>query len=519
MGQLFGQGGLTTPNSAMIDPSSGQATAMGTPNQMMLKAGQQLKDTQNANAASDIAGNPQMPAQVSHLGTPSFSDAARLGAPPGGANALSPGLNKAGKLATLLTSGLQGAMAGRAKSEETVAATGGRRSGGAGMGFEAGYQLPWQRAGMQQQYEQEQAKTRLLQQQGDVIQTPGGPMPLALAKVFYPAEIRARAAENVQGQKSKTAESIQGQKSETSVDVANINQGIGIPVDQSTARLAGFPELAGKSVGKGTWGNINKALSAKGYHTQDMGQNGTGENQGMWLMDKAGERISQVSPTSLTYQRSANYAQLRPVQVADPNSPGNTKYEAAGTAIAQGAAGPQSASVQVPKAMAKSATSGPIGTQITAFNTALQHADLLQQALGALNNGDVRVLNSLKNKFKTEFGSADVTNLQAITNAYSREITKMLSAGHMTDAEIGSSGATMPTNASPQQMLGALQAYRTLATSKMQQLQGQVKAGMQGKPNFPADLGLSNFHINPQTGERIGWDGKKWQTAPAQQQQ
>lgn len=28
-------------------------------------------------------------------------------------------------------------------------------------------------------------------------------------------------------------------------------------------------------------------------------------------------------------------------------------------------------------------------------------------------------------------------------------------------------------------------------------------------------VGLSNFHVNPQTGERIGWDGKQWVSAPA----
>lgn len=220
MGQLFGQGGLTTPNSAMIDPSSGQATAIGTPNQMMLKAGKQLKDTQNAYAASDIAGNPQTPSPVSQLGTPTFRDAASAGALPGGENVMSPGLNKAGKLITLLTSGLQGAMAGRAANEQATVASGGRRSGGAGMGFEAGYQLPWQRAGMAEQFAQEQAKTKLLQQQGDMIQTPGGPMPLSLAKVFYPAAIRGQTAETVQGMKGTTAENIQGQKNVGAMNVA-----------------------------------------------------------------------------------------------------------------------------------------------------------------------------------------------------------------------------------------------------------------------------------------------------------
>jgi hypothetical protein len=184
--------------------------------------------------------------------------------------------------------------------------------------------------------------------------------------------------------------------------------------------------------------------------------------------------------------RAVGAALARPVQAAtDPNNPGNLTYMPAGKAMATGAAAPGSAPVQAAKGVAKSATSGKIGEEINAFNTALQHADLLKTAATAMQNGDVRTLNSLKNRFKTEFGSADVTNFQAISNAYSREVTKMLSSGHMTDAEIGSSEATLPKNASPAQVLGAIDAYKALATSKMNMRRAQVQQGMKGQANFP----------------------------------
>src|SRR5713226_4785994 len=44
--------------------------------------------------------------------------------------------------------GLEGALAGRQASERAVVESGGRRSGGAGMGFTAAYQLPFLRAAM-----------------------------------------------------------------------------------------------------------------------------------------------------------------------------------------------------------------------------------------------------------------------------------------------------------------------------------------------------------------------------------
>lgn len=187
--------------------------------------------------------------------------------------------------------------------------------------------------------------------------------------------------------------------------------------------------------------------------------------------------------------------QNRIIQVADPDHPGQTMYVTAGTAVNQGYAGTQSASLVVPKNVLKWATTGEGGKMAGAFNTAMQHADLLEQALTALGNGDTRALNSMKNSFKTAFGSSDMTNFQAIANAYSREITKMLSAGHLTDSEISSAEATLPANASPEQIQGAIQAYRALAGSKMNILYDQFQKGMKGQPNFQRTEQPGNFSV------------------------
>ncbi len=92
-------------------------------------------------------------------------------------NATSPGLSKMGKLATLLTSGLQGALAGRAADEQTIAATGGRRGGGVGTGFEAGVSYPWQRATQQQQVEKGGIENQMLRANMQPVQTPYGNLP------------------------------------------------------------------------------------------------------------------------------------------------------------------------------------------------------------------------------------------------------------------------------------------------------------------------------------------------------
>lgn len=169
----------------------------------------------------------------------------------------------------------------------------------------------------------------------------------------------------------------------------------------------------------------------------------------------------------------------------DPNNPGVITYSKAKDAAAAGAQAPTSAAPQAAKSVLKSAVGGKIGDEINAFNTAMQHADLLKQAATALQNGDTRTLNSMKNSFQSEFGDPNLTNFNAIAGAYSREITKMLSAGHMTDKEISESGATLPSNANPATIAKVLESYKSLAASKMQQRKNQVEKGSKGQANFP----------------------------------
>lgn len=475
MGHIFSQ--LT--NTALTDPSGGAPQFSPKPQQVAGAFGQSAQPSMQDSQSGQFQA-PQAPAQPS-LVKPTFQQAASLGATPGGANALSPGLTKAGKLVTLLTSGLQGALAGHAASEQAILQSGGHRSGGAGMGFEAGVTLPWQRA-------QQQAQAQIAQGSAQPVQTPYGQMPAALAAKMFPAQIAAQSREQVAqtgagakvgaaqigaGARTQAAETgAQGrvQSSQISADarVKAAQMGLG-PIGQVPQDLQDQfglpPELPLKML------NIAESAANKPL-TVTQGEAGPAV-------------VNKQKGTSRSLGLGAP-AMGRAVQAApDPNNPGATQYMTAGTAARGGAAAPGSAPVQAAKGVLKSATSGKIGEEINAFNTALQHADLLESASKALSNGDTKTLNSLKNRFKTEFGSSDVTNYQTIANAYTREVTKMLSSGHLTDAEIGSTGGTLPSNASPAQIQGAIDSYRALATSKMKQRQNQVSTGMQGKPNFP----------------------------------
>jgi hypothetical protein len=133
---------------------------------------------------------------------------------------------------------------------------------------------------------------------------------------------------------------------------------------------------------------------------------------------------------------------------------------------------------------ARDSVTPQVANELVAFSTAAQHADLLGQAAIAMKNGDVKVLNSLRNRIKTELGSPDVTNFGVIANAYNREVTKALTGGHITDNEIKEQGLTIPSNAGPDQIQGAVEKYKALMTSKIQQRQNQYNSARQGAMPF-----------------------------------
>lgn len=131
---------------------------MGSPSQVLSKANAGLPSA-DAMMGPDVLNPNQQAPKLPFIGQPSFQQAAQAGAAPGGVNALSPGLSKLGKLGVLLTSGVQGALAGRAAEEQATVQSGGRRSGGIGMAMEAGYNLPFLRSLQQQNVQQGQAET------------------------------------------------------------------------------------------------------------------------------------------------------------------------------------------------------------------------------------------------------------------------------------------------------------------------------------------------------------------------
>jgi hypothetical protein len=138
----------------------------------------------------------------------------------------------------------------------------------------------------------------------------------------------------------------------------------------------------------------------------------------------------------------------------------------------------------VEQAVKKDFTSGPAATNLTAFNTAIDHAKQLSAATDALNNGNVRALNAIGNQLGYQFGNDKTTNFNVIKNALSGEISKVFKGGQATDAEIQQVKGPFDAANSPQQLKGAINNAISLMNSKRDNLQKQYQAGTQAQPNF-----------------------------------
>jgi hypothetical protein len=250
-------------------------------------------------------------------------------------------------------------------------------------------------------------------------------------------------------------------------------------------------------------GEVVNQDTAKRYSIRDIGKPDTPpEVVKMFEDSKAAMDEKQKNALALAEERGKSYGANRYTGFVDPNNPGAVIPATYGEAAKRGLKLATGANYRTMERMLVSSTAGPIGNEVVAFSTALQHADLLEKAAADLNNGDTRAWNLVKNDLATQFGDEAPTNFNTIATAYTREVNKALSSGHVTDSELATVGATIPLNASPEQIIGAIRAYRALMMSKIKIRAAQVAAGMAGVP-FLAGVPLPSVPGNPTAGRYL----------------
>jgi hypothetical protein len=186
--------------------------------------------------------------------------------------------------------------------------------------------------------------------------------------------------------------------------------------------------------------------------------------------------------------RAAAFGQFRPVQVVDPTT-NEVHYEFSGQAIKSGAATPASMNFRTATKLNAFMTSGKGGQTLTAYRTANDHLGLLEDAMKALDNGDVQALNKMSNRFKTEFGSSAPTNFETVKTMLAGELANVAKVTGATDMEIKNYQTELAQAQSPEQIQGVIDTNHHLMDQKAVEMMNQYESGMQGKPDFGKGAG------------------------------
>jgi len=190
--------------------------------------------------------------------------------------------------------------------------------------------------------------------------------------------------------------------------------------------------------------------------------------------------------------RAAAQGADRYVQVLDPQNPERVTFMRAGDAAAQGAGSPASIGFQIDKAVTKYMVAGPGATNLSYFNTSIDHLRLLSETADALNNGDVQRLNQFANAFAAETGDPAPTNFETVKSAVAGEISKTFKGTGATDTEIAQINQEINSSESPDQLHGAINYYLRLMDGKLNALRLQFTQGRQGQPAFTPASGAGS---------------------------
>lgn len=145
--------------------------------------------------------------------------------------------------------------------------------------------------------------------------------------------------------------------------------------------------------------------------------------------------------------------------------------------------------------MLTSFTSGAESKSINAINTAMGHVGVLNEAIDALNSGDVKVLNSLANKFGVQVGKTPVTTFNTIVHRVGPELAAAYIQGGGGEGERGTTAADFDPSLGAAQLKSNTAATVKLLRSKIGALEKQWNGTM--KPGTPDQQFQSRF-ITPE---------------------
>jgi hypothetical protein len=124
-------------------------------------------------------------------------------------------------------------------------------------------------------------------------------------------------------------------------------------------------------------------------------------------------------------------------------------------------------------------TSGVQGNTVRSFNVLVDHLGVLNDAVGALKNGDVRLLNQAAQEIAVQTGQPAPTNFDSVKSIVGDELVKAIVGGVATIGDREEVKKNIDRAESPEQLAGAIEQYRRLAVGQLKGLQKQYETATQ----------------------------------------
>jgi hypothetical protein len=126
---------------------------------------------------------------------------------------------------------------------------------------------------------------------------------------------------------------------------------------------------------------------------------------------------------------------------------------------------------------------GTQGNSIRSFDVAVDHLDTLQKYVAAMKNGDIPLLNKLRNAWQQETGSSLPTNVQAVAPIVGAEVSKAIIGSNNALADREELRQPLQSARSPEQLAGAIEGYKSLMGGQLKGLKKQYE-DTTGKKDF-----------------------------------
>jgi hypothetical protein len=135
----------------------------------------------------------------------------------------------------------------------------------------------------------------------------------------------------------------------------------------------------------------------------------------------------------------------------------------------------------------KDFSTGPQGNIIRSFDVAIDHLDTLQKAATAMQNGNMKLLNEVRNHWRNQTGSDLPTNFQALVPLVSGEIAKAVIGSNNALSDREELRTNLKAANSPDQISGVITGYKGLMSGQLKGLRKQYEQTT-GRKDFDSRL-------------------------------